>query len=437
MLKIKPSNTKLEELHECFEMTKEDLENRKARLFPIGNTSDERATVDIFLATLSAVKEYREKLFNTININKLNARNSQIHVYTEILDGNKSNRPDGLIVITSGKKIPIIEWAGFIEAKVGDNILDNEQIQRYTEFADEVGIKDIITISNYLVTDPLRSPVKSKRRSFNFYHWSWTYLKVFALKLIREDKIIDNDHIYILKEFRRYCDTHKNLKSFKNMGKNWKENVTIIQSSSQGQKIHKEILEQLADVLMQEEKDVSLQLTDNTQHSVMLLYKDNRFTEIQDMIQNNKTISSNYILDNDKNKKFSIEIDFQRYEIRCKTEVIIENGKAQSQTSTLLKKFEKTSSLDHILINAKYPRKKMDSSTRVSVADLFQQKDTKQIYSTVMKEKGDEIKSFEIMTKDTLTQKQFLGNQNFIIKLEDLAQRFVEQVIVKIYIMIN
>ena len=217
--KLTLGETNLENLHEIFALSKEELDTHKARLFPIGNNESERSTVDIFLASLCAVKEYREQLFTTININKIKTRNVNIHAFTEINDGNKNNRPDGLIVITSGKTTPIIEWACFVEAKVGDNNIEDEQIERYSDFARDIGINDIITISNYLVTNPFSSPVKSKKRNFNFYHWSWEYLRVTASRLIKINGIEDEDHIYILEELGKYFKDNKNLKNFINMGK--------------------------------------------------------------------------------------------------------------------------------------------------------------------------------------------------------------------------
>ncbi len=45
-LKITMGQTKLEELHEIFDLTEEQLELKKARLFPIGNTDSETSWND-------------------------------------------------------------------------------------------------------------------------------------------------------------------------------------------------------------------------------------------------------------------------------------------------------------------------------------------------------------------------------------------------------
>ena len=87
------------------------------------------------LATLSAVKEFREELFLGLGINKITNKNIQLHVFTELFNLTKESRPDGLIIITSGKRFPLIEWAGFVEAKVKYEEIEKRQIERYIDFA--------------------------------------------------------------------------------------------------------------------------------------------------------------------------------------------------------------------------------------------------------------------------------------------------------------
>jgi hypothetical protein len=421
--------TNLEDLHEIFDISEEELSSKKARLFPIGNSENETSTVDIFLASLSGVKEYREYLFLQLGINKIKARNGNIHVYTEIQDGNKNNRPDGLVVITSGKTKPLIEWAGFIEAKIGDNQLESEQIERYIDFGKEIGITDIITISNALVTSPLDSPIKTRKKA-NLFHWSWTYLKVIASHLIKNDSIEDEDHVYILTELRRYMDSHRNLKNFINMGKSWKDNVATLSALREDDKIKKDILDEVVDALVQEEKDISLQLTDNSNYFVTLNNKkEDRSIEIANMLQNTKIVKSTYILDGNKKQSFDIEIDFIRQEIRCSTEITIENKKAQAQTTTLIKMFEKSAgNLENTYVYPLYPRRKLDENNTISLSELINEKEKgSTFYSCLDKTKGDTLKSFIVRTTTKLG-KDFGGSKNFIVKLENNSEIFLDQV---------
>ena len=159
--KIDCGKTHFENLYQIFKYTSpEELESKRARLFPGGNADNEVSTTSIFLSTLSAVKEYREELLSQVGIKKICNKNVSLHTYTELQSGSKDDRPDGLIVITSGKLKPIIEWVCFVEVKIGNNTIDESQVERYATFAREIGVNSIITVSNDLVTNPMQSPIK-------------------------------------------------------------------------------------------------------------------------------------------------------------------------------------------------------------------------------------------------------------------------------------
>ncbi|MCK4737846.1 MAG: hypothetical protein KAT10_04730 [Sulfurimonas sp.] len=429
MLKVvKLGETSFSEIHQLFKLpSHEEFQKREARLFPSGNADNEVSTTSIFLASLSAVKEYREELFTSIGINKIKTRNVQLHVYTELYNSDNGDRPDGLIVITSGKSNPIVEWMCFVEAKVKDNLINKEQIGKYSDFARDIGINAIITISNYLVTTPFDSPVKLKKRSFDLYHWSWTYLKVVASRLIKTDSIEDEDHVYILKELRRYFDAHKNLSNFTNMGKEWKDSVGKIHSLSIDKKIDTDTLHNIVESYKQEEKDISLQLTDKSGHMVELVSKNDRVEELANMLNGCKIITSQFFINGDKKHCFYIDIDFHAQSIKCYTTVSISKGKAQAQTSTLIKMFEGDAGyMDRIMVNAFYNRKK-SLNNDISLLQLSTEKNNAEPYSILDKDFGDEVKSFEIKTFDSLG-KNFQATQSFISKLEDISYRFLTQV---------
>jgi hypothetical protein len=129
-----------------------------------------------------------------------------------------------------------------------------------------------------------------------------------------------------------------------------------------------------------------------------------------------------------KNKKntFSIEIDFIRQKIKCFTNLTIGRGKAQAQTSALIKMFEDIGASSHIIVNAYYNRKKSNNND-VPLLRLIEEKAQSEIYSILDKGLGDEVKYFEIKTEDLLG-KDFQNVKNFIIKLENIAYRFLSQV---------
>jgi len=428
--KIDCGKTHFENLYQVFKYTSpEELESKRARLFPGGNADNEVSTTSIFLSTLSAVKEYREELLSQVGIKKICNKNVSLHTYTELQSGSKDDRPDGLIVITSGKLKPIIEWVCFVEVKIGNNTIDESQVERYATFAREIGVNSIITVSNDLVTNPMQSPIKLRKRSFNLFHWSWTFLQVTAQRLIRTESIEDEDHIYILSEFKRYVDSHKKLSNYTSMGKEWKESVKLIQSLDTKQKIPPLALSNVVESYIQEEKDISLQLTSRSQFHIELLVRGGRKEAVEKMLQNRKVITSEFMLNQDKNNTFSIDVDFIRQEIRCYIGIVVTKGKAQAQTTALIKMFESESGYtDCILVNAFYVQNK-SKRTDVPLATLFREKEFAEPYSILDKSFGEEVKYFEVKTKDLLGR-DFRSTKNFIIKLEAIAERFLEQVVV-------
>lgn len=421
--------TSFEDLYRVFYSDINTFESKKVRLFPSGNTDNEQATVSIFLASLSAVKEYREELFQKIGINKIKTRNVNLHAYVEIQGGNDNDRPDGLLVITSGKLKPVIEWIGFVEAKIGDNKLETTQLEKYGMLAKQLGIENIITISNELVTDPSTSPVKIKENGRNFYHWSWAYLKVTSQRLINIG-LEDEDHVYILSELRRYFDKHKRMKHFIDMGQNWKECASLIGDSHDlNKKIDKLTISKIIPSLIQEEKDISLQLTDKTDFLVELVAKENRESEIEQMLQDERKLISTYKIDDDKYFNFKIGIDFIRQEIRCSTQVVISNGKAQAQTSSLIKMLENNAGYqDNIFVNAIYPRNKSVAVDTVTLSKLSEERENKCTqYSVLDKNLGDKVKYFEVRTRKRIGKK-FLGTKTFISEVEEFSKLFFNQV---------
>jgi len=407
--------------------TQEEFESKRSRLFPNGNSDNEVATTSIFLSSLCAVKEYREELLSEIGVKKIKNQNINLHAYTELENMTTEERPDGLLVVTSGKLNPIIEWACFVEVKVGSNQLEESQVDRYATFAREIGINNIITISNELVTCPLDSPIKLRKRSFNLYHWSWAFLKISALRLVRANALGDSDHIFILQELRKFIDGHKKLSNYVNMGKEWKDAVTKAHSHGIEQKVDLETLGHIVDSYVQEEKDVSLQLTAKSGIHIELLTKGDRKEEIAKMMQSKKVITSQFMLEKDRHNTFFIDVDFIRQEVRCYTHISISTGKSQAQTTKLIKMFEEDSGYtDSILVNAYYIRNR-GLKNDVPLSVLINEKAQAEHYSVLDKSFGDEVKFFEVKTKDLLGR-DFKSTKNFIIKLESVAYRFLTQV---------
>ncbi len=423
--KIKEGETPFNELCNILELSPEKLYSKKVRLFPIGHTESEVHTTSIFLSSLCAVKEYREEIFSSINVNKIKNNNIQIHAYTEIKNETSEDRVDALIVITSGKFSPVIEWVSFVEVKVGKEIIDQNQIDRYIVFAKKLGIRNILTISNQLVTKPENSPVTTKT-NIKLMHWSWPYLVVTAGRLINSNAIKDDDHVYILRELRLYFDSHKKVTAFTNMGTEWPEATSRLRN----EKASIKDLEDIVNAVLQEEKDNSFQLTDKTGHHIELVLKSSRRAEFINLLKANKPIVSTYCIDNDKKMKFSVEINFQKRSIKCSTTVVISKGKAVAQTTKLIKLLTKEAGIsDQIEIEAKFPRKQNTASALLS--DLIYQRENNKPYVILDNDLGETVKCFEVeLAKDFKTK--FHNKTQFIVEYEKYTLEFFNQVMQEI-----
>lgn len=417
----------LSELHQIFGFESEnELEKYKARLFPIGKTTDENQTTSIFLSTLSAVKEFREDLLLQIGVKKIKNRNMALHTYIEIPSINKDDRPDGLIVLTSGLHNPVVEWVALVESKIGTADIESEQIDRYMKLGKELEINNIITISNQLVSSPFETPAENinKKYKFELFHWSWISLQVMAGRLLKSGLVKDEDHAYILNEFRRYFKSHSGIKNYTGMEKNWRD-ITI----DFMEKNNKTLIDEIIKSYKQEEKDVCLQLTEDTGHHVKLkLASKLREDLMKESLEKDKTISSPFYLDEGINATFTLEANFITRKISCSTRCKIPTGKAKAQTTKLINYFIlDVTSEDEITIGAIYPRRSSVNSDYATLSQLLNDKEEGS-YSIVNKDYGDTIKEFEIKIIDDLG-KDFHRPQVIVNRLENLAKVFLEKVV--------
>jgi hypothetical protein len=128
-----------------------------ARLIPVvADTRKEQRAVSAFLAVISAVPLFADKLFNPLGQNV--SGSAKIDTFTEVVLRNgvsaENDRPDGLIQIKQRKKT----WNALIEAKIGTAGLAKDQIERYLKVARNNSIDALITISNEFATRPLLHP---------------------------------------------------------------------------------------------------------------------------------------------------------------------------------------------------------------------------------------------------------------------------------------
>ena len=206
---------------------------QRARLFPvIADTSKEGRTLSVFLSCMCAIHELGQTLMGSVG-QRLGTR-AKIEAYTEIVFKNglspKKLRPDGLLVVTTGKR----RWSALVEAKVGRNEIDADQVADYVQLARANDIDAVITISNQFVALPDHHPItlpKAQLKNVELFHWSWMTLVTQATLLLSRDDVDDVDQRFILSEFLRFLHhPSAGVASFDRMNSEWKEVVGKVQA---------------------------------------------------------------------------------------------------------------------------------------------------------------------------------------------------------------
>ncbi len=205
-------------------------------MFPVlSNTSKEGRTTSIVLACLNKIDKFGSQLLASVG--QTVGKRAIIETYTEVVfqkkTGNINDRPDGLIVLRVGKR----EWRALVEAKVGNNILDSEQIERYRLLAKENDIDCVITISNQFATNPDIHPLEETRKSrlkTPVFHWSWMHILTTADLLVSGKSIENSNQLLLLNELRLFLsDESAGVKGFLRMPKEWQELNKLISSGGE------------------------------------------------------------------------------------------------------------------------------------------------------------------------------------------------------------
>ena len=186
------------------------VQGEVARLFPVlATTSKEGRTTSIVLSCIANVDEFGKELLKSVGVKT--GKKAVIEAYTEVVFSagkeKEKDRPDGLLVVKTGKK----EWRALIETKVGASDLNEEQIERYRGIAKDHNINCVITVSNQFSSRPENHPLQSVRKSRSkipVYHWSWMFILTSADLLINNEQIEDTDQMFLLNELKRFL-THE------------------------------------------------------------------------------------------------------------------------------------------------------------------------------------------------------------------------------------
>ena len=235
----------------------------RARLIPtVADSRKEERIVSVLLSTLSVVPLFAEQLLKRCGVRM--GKTSDLRSYTEVefvaADGSRKDRPDGVLCLLTRKS----RWTAFLEAKIDNNEISEEQVHRYAEIARELGIDAVITLSNQLAPLPSHVPYSVPKRLSNrveFFHLSWISVLTQASLILRDDEGISREQAFILKEMARYFEhPSSGVKRFDKMNSEWRSLVLGVRDEQQFKRSSPEIENTVAS-WHQEERDVCLLLS--------------------------------------------------------------------------------------------------------------------------------------------------------------------------------
>lgn len=201
----------------------------KARLFPVlSDSSKEGRATSILLACMFQVPEFAQALLADLGVRT--GPRTRIETYREVCLKGSKLRPDGMIVVTTGKRT----WTALIEAKIGNRDLEEGQIEDYLELAKAHSINALITISNQFAPLPSHHPLSlsaSSLKKAELYHWSWMHVLTESSLLLQGEQALAREKIILIGEFVRFL-THSSagVKGFDQMPKSWKAVTSVVQS---------------------------------------------------------------------------------------------------------------------------------------------------------------------------------------------------------------
>ena len=204
----------------------DELEGHEVRLFSAVSIGSEREAemraTAAFLSVLQAVSEFGR------NITRIaGSPAGTIKCYTEVElkseESTKKFRPDGVIVVSRGKKV----WRAILEVKVGVNGIKQEQFDSYHILARSYGFDALLTVSNQAALPNGFPPVKvdmRRARGCSTVHFSWERLLSEAQLLSWQCGVSDRDQEFILKEWLRYInDTSSKIITAPSVGAYWND----------------------------------------------------------------------------------------------------------------------------------------------------------------------------------------------------------------------
>lgn len=188
------------------------MSGHEVRLFPSAHIkSDREAELRATASLLVVIRAVAE--FGKTTVRIAGGPAGKLSCYTEVTHQLRENdasppvelRPDGVVQTIRGKT----KWTALVEVKVGNAVLDPDQVDSYHRLARQECANAVITVSNQSALPNGQPPVNldgRRSRAIPVTHFSWERLLSEAQLLSRKKKVSDPDQKWILDEWIRYVE---------------------------------------------------------------------------------------------------------------------------------------------------------------------------------------------------------------------------------------
>lgn len=414
--------------HNVMELPESLKSGEVARLFPvISETGKEQRASSILLSVISAVPPLANAILSPLG-QKIGTR-TNVDTFTEVVfksDPNspRRDRPDGLIVVSTGQR----RWSCLVEAKIGKNDLQSEQLERYLRLARDNDINAVLTISNEFAAIPTHHPIavqKSLLRKVELFHMSWSGFLTEALLLHEQAVIKDPEQAFLLREFIRFFSHDSaGVTGFTSMPKEWSSAVAQVQA---GGKIVRSDASAIVRAWHQQIRDLSLIMSRIISCKVGVRLPRSHTTDPDKRLSDDiHSLCGKGVLSADleiPNTASSLMIlaDVNVRSIRISMSVDAPRNKARnsSRVSWLLRQLRDIEIPD-VYISAVWASRA--ANTVLSLDKV--RNDPKKIEDGAS---NSDIRAFEI-TLTSNSARRFAGTRTFIEELEFLAPQFYEKI---------
>jgi hypothetical protein len=397
-----------------------------ARLIPvISDSRKEQRAASVLLAIFAAVPDFSNSILESLG-QKVTKR-SIVNTFTEVVFHEETNdRPDGLIVIQSGKN----KWTALVEAKIGKSKIERDQIERYLRLAKSHSIDAVISISNEFVARPTHHPIlisKSLTNRVDLFHISWTSVLTEAVLLHENSEVTDPEQAFLIREFVRFFSHDSaGVSGYTQMPSSWNEAVKTLQAGGKLKPSSGEV-EQIVSGWHQETREVSLQLSQYLTRKIDIKLSKKHSSDAGVRIKDDALrlcdegiLEVNFSIP-DTVSDLALTADLRTRSIRTSMQVDAPRDRKSTgaRINWLLRQLKDTDDSD-VTVRIKW-------SSRASDTDIPLKKLRESLDLSEIRSSNVSPRAFQVMS--TTTQGgRFSGNKTFILDVEEQCPHFYENV---------